>query len=171
MTESTVNTTNRMIIKILLWIAFIAYMLLLCKYILFTRMHTEAANYFSPAHIHASIQKGMHKANLTPFKTIQLMWHGRVSTDTQYKNLGGNLIGFVPMGILLPLLFKKLRTVFIVVLVVLLVSLGYELVQLCTGLGVFDVDDLILNTAGGLIGCIVHFCAMLIYRQPRTAST
>jgi glycopeptide antibiotics resistance protein len=36
-----------------------------------------------------------------------------------------------------------------------LVSLGYETTQLLTGLGVFDVDDLILNTAGSFVGFLL----------------
>jgi glycopeptide antibiotics resistance protein len=36
-----------------------------------------------------------------------------------------------------------------------LISLGYETMQLLTGLGVFDVDDLILNTAGAFVGIYI----------------
>ena len=142
-------------------------MLLLSKYILFARMHTAPANYFSWKHIQASVSQGAKTANLKPFSTIKLMYRGKyMHTDFQYKNLGGNLLGFVPLGIFLPLLFRRLRLFPAVIAVVFMVSLGYEVIQLCTGLGVFDVDDLILNTAGGMIGFIIHFCATLIYRQP-----
>jgi glycopeptide antibiotics resistance protein len=89
-----------------------------------------------------------------------------IHTDYQYKNLGGNLLGFVPLGIFLPLLFRRLKLFPTVIAVVFIVSLGYELIQLYTGLGIFDIDDLILNTGGGMIGFIIHFCVTLIYRQP-----
>lgn len=115
---------------------------------------------------------GLQKANMQPFKTIKLMYKGRhIDTEFQYKNLGGNLLGFVPMGIFLPLLFKRLRPFVAVIIVVFAGSLAYELVQLCTGLGVFDIDDLILNTAGGMLGFIIHFCATIIYRQPVRKTT
>jgi glycopeptide antibiotics resistance protein len=159
-------------LKFFLFALFIIYMLLLSKYILFTRMHTDPENYVSITHIKTSIDRGMHKANMKPFKTIKLMYRdGHINTETQYKNLGGNLLGFVPLGIFLPLLFKRLRSLPSVIVVVFAVSLSYEMVQLCTGLGVFDVDDLILNTAGSVIGFIVHFCAALIYRQPVAKTT
>ena len=104
---------------------------------------------------------------MTPFKTIKLMYRGRnISTESQYKNLGGNLLGFMPLGIFMPLLFKRLRSFAAVIAVIFAISLAYEIIQLCTGLGVFDVDDLILNTAGGIIGFILHFLATLIYRHP-----
>ncbi|HEX5152086.1 MAG TPA: VanZ family protein [Parafilimonas sp.] len=158
---------NKTTIKYLLFFLFLIYMLLLSKYILFTRMHTAPENYFSWKHIQASVKKGMNTANLKPFRTIKLMYYGKyIHTDYQYKNLGGNLLGFVPLGIFIPLLFRRLRIFPAVVAVVFLISLGYELIQLSTGLGIFDIDDLILNTTGGIIGFIIHFCATLIYRQP-----
>jgi len=153
--------------KYLLFILFIVYMLLLSKYVLFTRMHTNPENYLSLKHIQASVQKGIHSANLRPFHTIEFMYRAKyLSTEFQYKNLGGNLLGFTPLGIVLPLLFRRLRSFFRVIAVVFAISLCFEIIQLCTGLGIFDVDDLILNTAGGMIGFIIHFCATLIYRQP-----
>ena len=94
-----------------------------------------------------------------------------MDTEYQYKNLGGNLLGFVPLGILLPLLFRRFNSLFSVTALVFVVSLSYELIQLCTGLGIFDVDDLILNTAGGVIGFAAHFCATIIYRQPLTKTS
>lgn len=158
---------NKPALKYLFFAVFIVYVLLLSKYILFTRMHTDAGHYLSMGHIRSSINKGIHKANLKPFATIKLMYNnGRMRTESQFKNLGGNLLGFVPMGIFLPLLFKRLRSFVAVVIVVFAISLAYEIIQLCTGLGVFDIDDLILNTAGGVIGFIIHFFATLIYRQP-----
>ena len=163
---------NKPALKYFLFALFIIYMLLLSKYILFTRMHTDPENYISITHIKTSINSGLRKANMKPFKTIKLMYNGgRISTESQYKNLGGNLLGFVPLGIFLPLLFKRLKSFAAVIAVVFAVSLAYEIIQLCTGLGVFDVDDLILNTAGGIIGFIVHFFAALIYRQPVAKAT
>lgn len=155
-------------LKYFLFTLFIIYLLLLSKYILFTRMHGHADRYVSLAHIRSSVKSGMDKANLEPFKTIKLMYHdGHINTSLQYKNLGGNLFGFVPLGICLPLLFKRCRRFFPVMVIVFMISLAYECIQLCTGLGLFDVDDLILNTAGGIIGFIIHFFAALIYRQPQ----
>jgi glycopeptide antibiotics resistance protein len=157
--QSTATNTTKL--KYLIFVLFIIYVLLLSKYILFTRMHTDPVNYFSLKHIQASIVKGVRRANLQPFKTIKLMLHSRyISTDVEYKNLGGNLFGFLPLGIFLPLLFKRFRSFLTVTAVVFAISLSYELIQLCTGLGVFDVDDLILNTAGGLIGYVMWVVAL-----------
>ncbi len=163
---------NKPALRYFLFALFIIYMLLLSKYILFTRMHTDPENYFSVTHIKTSISRGIQKANMRPFRTIKLMYNGgNINTGWQYKNLGGNLLGFVPLGIFLPLLFRKLKSFAAVIAVVFAISLAYEIIQLCTGLGVFDVDDIILNTAGGIIGFLVHFFASLIYRQPVAKAT
>jgi len=154
-------------IRYLLFVLFILYMLLLSKYILFTRMHSSPEDYFSWQHIQSSISRGKRKANLEPFHTIKQVYDGKyMTTEYRYKNLGGNLLGFVPLGIFLPLLFRRLRLFPASIVVVFIVSLVYELIQFCTGLGIFDVDDLTLNTAGGMIGFFIHFCATIIYRQP-----
>jgi len=161
------SVKEKAIVRYLLFALFIIYMLLLSKYILFTRMHTSPENYFSLKHIQTSITKGERRANLAPFKTIKMVCRGtNISPDFQYKNLGGNLLGFAPLAIFLPLLSRRLRSFLPVIAIVFATSLSYELIQLCTGLGIFDIDDLILNTAGGIIGFAVHFFGTRIYRQP-----
>ena len=41
-------------------------------------------------------------------------------------------------------------------LAIIFLSLAFETTQLLTGLGVFDVDDIILNTSGGALGYIIY---------------
>jgi glycopeptide antibiotics resistance protein len=66
--------------------------------------------------------------------------------------LVGNLIGFAPLGYFLPVLFTKQRkfTAFIITIVLALICL--EFAQLMTMRGSFDIDDIILNTAGACFG-------------------
>ena len=73
--------------------------------------------------------------------------------------VGGNVLMFVPLGIMLPLLSERLRRLPAAVLVLAACSVAIELAQLVVGLAVaghlyrvVDVDDVILNVAGGLIG-------------------
>lgn len=61
----------------------------------------------------------------------------------------GNLIWFVPMGLLLPLLTGCGKRV---ILYSFLLSLAIETGQFIFGTGVTEVEDLILNTLGGAIG-------------------
>jgi len=62
-----------------------------------------------------------------------------------------NILVFLPLGILLPFAVKK-RTSFFVPLIFILTTLAVEGFQLFTGIGGFDVTDLITNSLGGYIG-------------------
>ena len=66
-----------------------------------------------------------------------------------------NIALFIPLGVLVPLLFPKCRgarMIFVVIGTTLLI----ECAQLFVGFSVFDVDDLFTNTLGGLMGwCLV----------------
>ena len=73
------------------------------------------------------------------------------------KNFAGNLLLLLPMGVLLPLLWAKFRSLKKLVMIGVTVSLAIELTQLIFayfGLGIRtpDIDDVILNTIGAMIG-------------------
>ena len=70
-------------------------------------------------------------------------------------NLAGNVLMFIPAGWLLPRVFKPLRNFFLFALVCTLSILLVEVLQLFTLLGSFDVDDIILNLSGMLVGFIL----------------
>ena len=70
-----------------------------------------------------------------------------------------NVLVFVPFGIFLPILTKK--TAFLKFLVIsFLVSLAYEIYQLITLLGFFDVDDLFANTLGFVVGYVFYLLVL-----------
>jgi glycopeptide antibiotics resistance protein len=66
-----------------------------------------------------------------------------------------NIIIFIPFGILFPTLTKK-RTFFRFLLVAFLISLTFEIFQLITLWGQFDVDDLISNSLGFIVGYLFY---------------
>ena len=67
-------------------------------------------------------------------------------------NLIGNTAAFIPTGIILPVLYPKLRKPGRTVAAGFLTSLGIEILQLPFSVRVSDMDDLILNTLGTAIG-------------------
>jgi glycopeptide antibiotics resistance protein len=67
-------------------------------------------------------------------------------------NVVGNLAAFVPLGILWPLLREGRTTARRVGLLAFSVSLLIETLQYGSGRRIADVDDVLLNTAGGLLG-------------------
>jgi len=99
--------------------------------------------------------------NLVPFYTTKNYLHVlRYSTDRYMRvhcfiNLGGNILLFVPAGWLLPRIWGKLRNFFRFIALCAGVIFLVETVQLFTLLGRFDIDDLILNLAGMVLGFIL----------------
>ena len=75
------------------------------------------------------------------------------------RNLGGNILLFVPLGFLLPRLFPRLQSLKNTLLCTAAIILCVEILQLFTLLGYFDIDDLILNTLGSAIGYGLHWLA------------
>ena len=67
-------------------------------------------------------------------------------------NVVGNMIMFIPTGIVLPAIYKKLNCFWKVVAVGALISLCTEILQLPFPARASDVDDLILNTLGVAVG-------------------
>ena len=63
-----------------------------------------------------------------------------------------NILLFVPFGYLTPMFLRKIDRWWKIALIGVLVSVGIEIIQLITRLGYADVDDLINNTLGALIG-------------------
>lgn len=146
--------------RILLYCMLVCCILLLFKFVLFKQPFAYYRSYFRHQYSMQSIREGMHKANLRPFSTIRLFYKARsLRTEYKYKNIGGNIVGFLPLGIFLPLLFSACRRWSSTVLTVFGISLFFETMQLLGGIGVFDVDDLILNTAGGLLGYLITLAA------------
>ncbi|MER5379873.1 VanZ family protein [Streptomyces sp. NPDC002688] len=72
------------------------------------------------------------------------------------KQIGGNLLLGVPFGVLLPVVAPKTRGILRVLALTAAVMLLVELVQgaLITGRS-FDIDDVILNTTGALVGYLL----------------
>jgi glycopeptide antibiotics resistance protein len=66
-------------------------------------------------------------------------------------NILGNIILFIPFPFIAIHVFR-MTGVFAILGIAFLLSLGIEVAQYYTGLGVADVDDIILNTAGAAIG-------------------
>lgn len=70
-----------------------------------------------------------------------------------------NILMFVPLGFLLPLVWKRAEQFRITALVSLAVTGSIEVFQFLTGTGIFELDDLFHNLLGSLFG---YFCLMAL---------
>lgn len=71
-------------------------------------------------------------------------------------NIIGNVTMFIPSGIILPILYRKLDSFVKVTAAGAAMSLCIELMQLPFAVRASDIDDLILNTLGVMIGYIIY---------------
>lgn len=133
---------NTRTVRVIGWILFIFYLMGL---IYFT--------FFSESLGRTDLSVG-YRYNLEPFREIRrCIQHWDVLGPVNAgMNLVGNVLAFIPFGFILPMLCQSNRKWYLVLLLSLLCSFCIESLQLCTRRGSFDVDDLMLNTLGGLAG-------------------
>ncbi len=91
----------------------------------------------------------------TQFKYITQWW--------ALKNLLGNIIPFIPFGLLLPITYKKFSSMISVFFTGLASILLIEIFQFFTKLGSFDVDDIILNMIGIVCGYLMFLVVGRIF--------
>lgn len=127
---------------ILGYFLFIIYLIVLCYFLFFSEAYgrNEGA--------------GAYRYNLVLFREIRRFYQYRdiLGAKSVFINLFGNVAAFVPFGFFLPLLWPRTRRFFWIFWSSLCFSLLVEGIQLVYQVGTFDVDDLFLNTLGGVIG-------------------
>lgn len=95
--------------------------------------------------------------NLVPFTEI---FRYKVGSNLFIYNVVGNILAFVVFGLIISYYIKP-KTVMAPFLISLVVSTTVEFVQLNIGRS-FDVDDIILNVLGGLIGYLIYVIGDMI---------
>ena len=111
--------------------------------------------------------------NLIPFHSISayLFSDDMVSRAFALSNLLGNIAIFIPMGVYLPLLIRR-KSIFVNTVCVALISTVVEVLQYIFAVGSADIDDVILNTVGGLIGVsLFRVMELLLKDQTKKAVT
>lgn len=141
-------------IKTIFKVLFILYLVLLIKVILFKYPLFMTVSMFKESFNTPFSTKLMY-SNFMPFKTISYYLAGKPSLSVAKINLIGNIIAFIPFGAIVPVLFKKFRSMKFTILFSFLLSLLFEIIQLLTSIGAFDVDDIMLNVIGAILGYII----------------
>ena len=140
--------------RTLLWTLFGLYCALMLWLLLLRRLgRTPPGEYAALLHAYC---------NLVPLRTIRaylrLLRHSRpVLRHVAAVNLAGNVAMFLPLGVLPPLLWPRLRRLWRLLLWTGGAIAAMEVLQLVTLLGSCDVDDLLLNLLGVLLGwCLLR---------------
>ena len=104
-----------------------------------------------------------YRYNLELFKEIRrfIVYREQLGVFVVFSNLFGNILIFMPFGFFISMASSS-SSFFMALFNSLGLSLCVEVLQLVTRVGSFDVDDILLNTIGGVLGYIVFVICNLI---------
>ena len=144
------------IIRTLGAVLFILYVLALIYFLFFSEEYGRVA-----------MEEREYRYNLIPFVEIRRFWIYReqLGTFAVFSNIFGNVIGFLPFGFILPVIFRRMNSGFLICVSGFILSLTVEVIQLVTKVGCFDVDDMILNTLGAALGYGIYAVCDKIRRK------
>lgn len=146
-------------IKKFSWLFFIIYLIMMAYFLFFSE------------YLNRSNLGTEYRYNLTLFQEVKRSFWCFRAGDYSYfvLNFIMNILAFVPYGFFLPILSKnpKHRKFFYVIFSALQFTFLIEVVQLVLKVGTFDVDDIFLNTLGGVAGFILFQIVQLIWKMIR----
>lgn len=134
-------------------VLFLAYLIALVYFLFFAESYGRG------------LTGAAYDCNFLPFQEIRryLTYWEMLGMRSVALNLLGNIVGFVPFGALVPLLSRSARRAWKTGILCMEVSMLVETAQFLFRVGCCDVDDVILNTAGGLIGYALYRLADGLY--------
>lgn len=140
------KSKNKQIIINILKVAFIIYIALLAYFLFFSERYGR------------NIVHTEYRYNLTLFKELRrfIQYRNIIGIESFIVNIFGNILAFTPFGFLLPIISPDNKKLIKITLRTLQFSLTIELLQLVFKVGIFDVDDLLMNTLGGIIGYLIY---------------
>ena len=143
------------ILKILWWV----YIALLFVFVV---VKFKGSFYELSNRINSYSMQGSINYNFIPFRNISTQFK-YITQWWALNNLLGNIIPFIPFGLLLPITYKKFSSMISVFFTGLASILLIEIFQFFTKLGSFDVDDIILNMIGIVCGYLMFLVVGRIF--------
>ncbi len=136
------------------WLLFYLYIILLLYFL-----------FFSERYGRENILKDYHY-NLNLFKEIKrfIKYREQLGIESFVVNIIGNVLAFAPFGFMLPLLSVRYRKYLYTGFLCLLFSFCVEGMQLISKVGIFDIDDILMNTLGGVLGIISYIILATLLR-------
>lgn len=139
---------NQNLKKKITWLLFILYIIFLLSTIFYTKLTTGT--------VYPKLQI---EANIIPFssiiETITLLVTKSQGIPYLFNYLILDILLFIPLGIFLPVLFPEKMTLKRFILICFILSFTKELFQFLFNVGMFNIDDIILNVVGGILSYIL----------------
>lgn len=149
------------------WMLFGVYSFIVLSNLIFFRIISRIINYkhdfnkyfyVSPeSNGFFDLTTWQQNSNLIPFNSTYnyILGADQFNVDIIINNTLGNILIFIPLGIFLPILFKKYQSFSQVLVGSLTISFTIEVLQFSLQIGQFDIDDVILNSVGGAVGYLI----------------
>ncbi|WP_056969090.1 VanZ family protein [Lacticaseibacillus thailandensis] len=125
---------------------FVVYLILLLALTVF-----RGAQIYFPWNLHPDWGRDTSVINLRPLVGSWQLFNGTTRLDFYYQTFG-NVLWFMPLGLLWPALGRRGHRLWGTACLSLLLSLGIECWQFLLATGIADIDDVIFNFIGGLVG-------------------
>lgn len=160
-------------LKKLAWVGFIVYSFSVLWKVIILRLIIRITEYIQadgPQHLNFvysspynwetkqffDFSQWQSNVNVRPFEMIVFYAKAEyVNPDIAMNNLLGNIILLLPLGVLLPFLFYKCKSLLTVITIAFCTSISVELLQFGLQIGMADIDDVLLNTFGAAIGYFI----------------
>ena len=160
-------------------VSFIIYSFVVLWKVVFSRLivriydyvNADGPHYIQYVYSNASTWEGKQffdfsmwqsNVNLNPLEMIMFYVKAEhINTDIAIHNLLGNIILLLPLGVFLPFIYLKCKNLLSVTAISFCTSLAIEVIQFSLQIGMTDIDDVLLNTLGAMIG---YFIAVVIYK-------
>lgn len=152
------KSISRTVILSVSRVLFVLYIILLAYFLFFSERYGR------------TITSDEYRYNLVLFKEVKrfILYRKEIGLESFIVNIFGNILAFAPFGFVLPIISENNRKLFNITLLSLEFSLTVELIQLIFKVGIFDVDDLFMNTLGGMMGGICFIiCHKLVKSMKR----
>lgn len=150
-----INETQKKREKLIFRILFAVYVLLVIYFLFFAEMMGRTS------------MDGSYHYNLVPLKEIKrfLIYRERLGLFVVSTNILGNILIFLPFGMMVPFLTTRFKRFWGVALLSFELSFVVELLQLLAKVGTCDIDDVFLNTIGGMLGFACYAIAVRCRRR------
>jgi len=116
---------------------------------------------------HITFHPGYYFLNLQPFIWIREVYE--MGYERMFEQLAVNILMFVPYGLLLPMTFDTMKKLWSTAVCVLFTTAAIETLQYFMGRSA-DIDDVIMNFIGGLIGYLSFVLLRAIFVKKRPAA-
>lgn len=146
-----------------MWLIFVIYIGAMAKLLIVQSSPRGIVDSVKSATV-PEVERRIKQGNYIPLNTIGKYISGKEDNEETLNKLLLNFVLYIPLGFLIATLIKSNRNFSDLTMSVITFGVIFGLVKIIGGFGVFNIDELILNAIGGIIGYIIYIIGAKIYK-------